>query len=373
MKYVIAAIIVLVAGFVITHNTKQPVSETQTEPEVRQYTSRSWHEHTQSIVIDSQPTPPESARLYAYVATAFHQTLEATGSVEEASLATRDVLNMVAPEYVESTNDFFSELTGTDEVTLSEEASEISEALRTRAQTDGFVAVADTDIERPTETEFWIGEEPLSPAALAWESWVLREENDPSAPVPPIHGSEEHQAALAEVKESTITEGPQRVAAINFWAGGPGTIAPAGIWQNRMYEEIGAYDLSESEYSYAQMVLAQALADSFIEAWEEKYTYWTKRPSMDDPELRLTLQMENPHFPSYVSGHSTISRTAAEVLLTMFPEKEELWLREAAEARDTRLWSGVHFRYDNDAGFDLGAEVGRQVVSELGVEVVWPQ
>ena len=91
---------------------------------------------------------------------------------------------------------------------------------------------------------------------------------------------------------------------------------------------------------------------------------------MDDPELIPLLGMENPHFPSYVSGHSTISRTAAEVLSAMFPTKADIWLQDATEARDSRLWGGVHFAYDNDEGFILGAAVGVIARNNLNLEAL---
>lgn len=327
--------------------------------------SRAWLEYAQKIVIADEPTPPESARLYAYTATAYFETLEATDSQAQAAIVTKKILDIILPEHVEENATFLETINGTAAEELSPEAQAIHDKLSERSQTDGFLTDKNEDVFRPTGEQYWIGEAPLSPAAMNWKTWALTESDKPTVPPPPTWGGSEHQAALAEVKQATINRTAEQSAAINYWGGVPGTVAPAGIWQNRLYEEVSEYNLSDSEYAYAQMVLAQALADSFIQCWKTKFTFWTRRPSMDDPEIAPILSMNNPKFPSYVSGHSTISRTAAEVLSAMFPAKETVWLADATEAKNSRLWGGIHFPYDNDTGFALGEEIGKIVNNNL--------
>ena len=91
---------------------------------------------------------------------------------------------------------------------------------------------------------------------------------------------------------------------------------------------------------------------------------------MDEPTLVAHLEMDNRNFPSYVSGHSTISRTAAGVLSVLFHAKEAVWLKNAVEARDSRLWAGIHFPYDNNEGFKLGAAVADQVIENLDLKAI---
>jgi membrane-associated phospholipid phosphatase len=66
-----------------------------------------------------------------------------------------------------------------------------------------------------------------------------------------------------------------------------------------------------------------------------------------------------PPFPSYVSGHSTTSGAAAEVLSALFPREARRLRAWADEAAISRLYGGIHFRTDNDAGLTLGKRVGR--------------
>jgi hypothetical protein len=49
----------------------------------------------------------------------------------------------------------------------------------------------------------------------------------------------------------------------------------------------------------------------------------------------------------------------------VLPERAD-WLRkQAEEAAASRLFGGIHFRSDNEAGLALGREVGRRVVEHV--------
>lgn len=350
-------IIGMLAVFLLAQFTS---SETQTNTEK---TSRLWMEYTEDIVRETKPTPPASARLYAYVATAYSDSLDASNSSIEASYVVSEVLNKLHPEYRERTARVLKKANGIVEEEISDGSSMVLSSLIERTENDGFAN--EWNGERPTDQEYWVGENPLSPEAVTWKRWALTEEDDFEIAPPPAWNSEELQTATEAVKQAALARTPEQAAAINFWGGTPGTEAPAGIWQNRLFAETAGYNLSDREYAYAQKILAQALADSFIECWKSKFTFWTKRPSMID--ATIDLAMNNPPFPSYVSGHSTISRTAAEVLSALFPEKRDIWIADATEARNSRLWGGIHFEHDNAEGFKLGEQIGRTIIERLDV------
>lgn len=102
-----------------------------------------------------------------------------------------------------------------------------------------------------------------------------------------------------------------------------------------------------------------AIADAFICCWDAKYTYWTARPITADPVLEVIVP--TPPFPSYPSGHATNSAAAATVLGHLFPEEDAELAARAEEAKNSRLWAGVHFPIDNDMGVVAGRMVGRLV------------
>ncbi|MFN2568946.1 MAG: phosphatase PAP2 family protein [Candidatus Dormibacteria bacterium] len=72
--------------------------------------------------------------------------------------------------------------------------------------------------------------------------------------------------------------------------------------------------------------------------------------------------LATPVFPSYVSGHSTYSAAAAEVLSLLFPQHADRFAAMAREAAVSRLYAGIHYRSDNEAGLVLGRKVGQAVV-----------
>ena len=108
-------------------------------------------------------------------------------------------------------------------------------------------------------------------------------------------------------------------------------------------------------------MLNTAQADAFIACWDAKYAYWSLRPvtairrSIDPTWLSY---IATPPFPSYVSGHSSTSGAASTVLGAFFPERAEALDAMAEEATASRLYGGIHYRSDNEAGLELGRRVG---------------
>src|SRR5690606_19616957 len=95
--------------------------------------------------------------------------------------------------------------------------------------------------------------------------------------------------------------------------------------------------------------------------WDAKYTYWAIRPFQLDPEFSTVFA--TPGHPSYPSAHSCISTAAATVLGYLFPADAARVVRIAAEASESRIWSGLHFRSDVIAGTALGEAVGQTVIA----------
>jgi len=84
------------------------------------------------------------------------------------------------------------------------------------------------------------------------------------------------------------------------------------------------------------------------------------RPNQLDPTL--TTLFPNPSHPSYPSAHAALSGGPAEVLAYLFPRDAEAIRRLAVEAADSRLWAGIHFRSDLDAGLALSKQVAALII-----------
>lgn len=161
--------------------------------------------------------------------------------------------------------------------------------------------------------------------------------------------------------------------------------SPAGHWMNivGIAAQKANADFNTTVYAYTKTAIA--LFDGFISCWEEKYRSNVVRPETVinkyiDPEWRPYIQ--TPPFPSYVSGHSVISAAAAEVMTDIFgenfaykdtseiefgiPHRSFTSFRQAAlEASYSRLYGGIHYRFDLEEGNKSGINVGKLVVDRL--------
>ena len=112
----------------------------------------------------------------------------------------------------------------------------------------------------------------------------------------------------------SLTVEQQQVA--QFWADGAGTATPAGHWNTIALDLIKKYMVYTSEAAVILGALNTAQADAFIACWDAKYTYWHTRPVTAIRQRidgRWSPYLQTPFFPSYVSGHATVSGAAAEV------------------------------------------------------------
>jgi membrane-associated phospholipid phosphatase len=72
--------------------------------------------------------------------------------------------------------------------------------------------------------------------------------------------------------------------------------------------------------------------------------------------------LPTPLFPAYPSGTSGYSGAAGEVLAYLFPEDAQMWRGRARQAGYSRLWGGVHWRIDVEAGLPIGQKVAGVVI-----------
>lgn len=204
--------------------------------------------------------------------------------------------------------------------------------------------------------------------------------------------------SLMEVKKAvdSLTDEQKHIAA--FWDDNPFKMnvvghvmfaskkfSPAGHWMNIVgiaANRAGA-DFASTVSAYA--LTSIALFDAFISCWDAKYSSNYVRPeTVINKEISIEWRpfIETPPFPSYTSGHSTISAAAAEVMSSFFGDtmsftdtsllefgianREIKSFRKAAqEASISRLYGGIHYRFDLDSGNAAGAKVGQLVVKRL--------
>jgi membrane-associated phospholipid phosphatase len=234
-----------------------------------------------------------------------------------------------------------------------------------RGKADGSDAIWDGS-EHLDDDEFWqptppgFVQEPLDPLAGTWRTWVMAGGDQFRPAPPPPHGSAAWHAELAAVQEAIARRTPEQEAAVRFWAGGPGTTTPAGIWTEIARDLVVRGGLDLPHAARVLTLTTVAMADAFVCCWDAKYAYWFARPITADPSLDLLIP--TPPFPSYTSGHATVSAAASTLLAHFFPDQASSLETRAVEAKNSRLWAGIHFPIDNDMGAVGGGMVGRLVV-----------
>ena len=222
------------------------------------------------------------------------------------------------------------------------------------------------------------------------------------AQIPPVYDIKNLKGPfyndMMEVKHigDSLTEEQKHIA--DFWDDNPFKMnvsghvmfatkkfSPPGHWMNIVgiaAQKAGA-DFNTTVTAYTKTAIA--MFDGFISCWEGKFIFNYVRPEtainqLVDPEWRPYIQ--TPPFPSYPSGHATVSAAAAESMTSVFGDKlsftdtsllefgignrEITSFRNAAkEAAMSRLYGGIHYRFDNDLGAESGKKIGSLVVSRL--------
>ena len=247
---------------------------------------------------------------------------------------------------------------------------------------------------------------PLHPNWPLVTPWAMASGSQFRGEAPPSSQTPEYTAAFREVKrlgrvDSSLRTADQTQTAL-FWADGPGTATPPGHWLE-IAQGIGErehYPLVVNARLFALLGITQA--DAAVVAWDHKYYYDNWRPvtgiqhaeqdgnpdtAADPGWLPLVA---TPPFPSYTSGHSTFSGSAAR-LLALFFARDELafdatsdglpgvtrsygsFSQAAEEAGQSRVYGGIHWQYDNQQGLASGRALADHVFFTRLVQLAAPQ
>jgi len=177
---------------------------------------------------------------------------------------------------------------------------------------------------------------------------------------PPLLGSDQFKDEQRLSKELLEKVTPEQKLATVLWTAGPGSKMVPGI----LIEEATEYMLKNStslqEMIFIRFLLATAIDDANMTSHDAKYTYQVKRPYMVDPTIITVIP--TPNNPSYPSSQATVASTAATILSHFFPENKTEWERLAEEAGMSRVWGGIHYMMDHEAGKILGRKVGEEAL-----------
>jgi PAP2 superfamily len=201
---------------------------------------------------------------------------------------------------------------------------------------------------------------------------------------PPALTSTRYAADFGEVHSLGELEGSTRTtdqtAIGRFWGA-----APVWVVWNQVADQ-AAIGFGDSLEQNARLfaTLDTTLADSAIALYDAKYAYHRWRPitaitateqgnpnTKSDPKWVPLANTAND--PSYPGAHAEFSEAAANVLQSFFgtdafsfsltnatvgiTRQFDSFSQAANEASASRIFAGQHFRYDEEAGQTLGAQV----------------
>jgi hypothetical protein len=227
-------------------------------------------------------------------------------------------------------------------------------------------------------------------------------------------GTKEGNKQIAEVIKIYGNLDDTDKAIAEYWADGPSSELPPGHWCvfAKIVSARDGHGIDEDAKMF--FVLANALHDAGIAAWDAKRAYDSARPitlipyALRGQTIRswggpgkgtITMQGEDwrpfqpldfvtPPFPEFVSGHSTFSGAAATVLEAftgsdtfgasvviragssrvepgISPQRDiTLSWKKFSDAADqagySRLLGGIHFADANEYGASMGRRIGAQ-------------
>ena len=271
-------------------------------------------------------------------------------------------------------------------VTLGEQIAD--QVLAARAQDGSASPVAHQNVDA---LGHWQATPPgfLPPLAPHWGSvtpFVLERGDQFRPPPPPELTDARYAQDFNETKsggaaDSTTRSSDRADVARFYTAPGPVFYNPAA----RQLAEQRGLGLEENAALFAR--LNGAMADALIACWDAKYHYDFWRPvtaiaaaDLDGnpdtlPAPDWTPFIVTPPFPSYPSGHACVGGAARVVLEHEFgpdgfevtltsPATPELsrsyhaWQEILDDVNDARIFGGIHFRFDQERGGELGRAVG---------------
>jgi hypothetical protein len=223
-----------------------------------------------------------------------------------------------------------------------------------RAKTDRFFNPVTVTV--PTGPGMWFSATPPAGAGFSLAKTYFLETSSQFRPAPhPAFNSPEFLSALTEVRQFADTRTAAQDANAKAWNLPPGTHTPPGFWNQEATTLAAKYHLNELATAKVLALMNMVSFDAVVASHEAKYFYWLLRPTMADPGI--VTSFPNPNFPSYPSNHAAISAGMASILGASFPAEKQRLDALAEDAALSRVEGGIHYRFDGDAGVELGRKV----------------
>jgi hypothetical protein len=248
-------------------------------------------------------------------------------------------------------------------------------------------ATADPGIWQPTPPAFGPG------ILLHWRNLTLfglaSSDQYRSEPPPALTSrryTKDYRESMAVGGVDSSNRPQDRTDVARFFAAASGTYA----WNTAVQQVSAAVGLSVSQSARAFALVNMAISDALVASMDTKYHYLFWRPvtairaghldgnPLTEPDGGWTPLITTPSFPSYPSAHASAGYAARRVAERIFGVRGAAFtlthpgvpgvtlsyasLRELTDdIDDARVYGGIHFRFDQEAGGRLGRQVGSYI------------
>ena len=339
--------------------------------------SLSWLDQTGSLIAAGRMNPLAAGRVYAAVSVAQYRAAKAaaplvgvtgyearTGAVAAASA---QVLSFLFPAAADSLGRALAALgaayTGSAQVEFARGVTigkAVGDEMVARVKADGFTRAWTGSA--PTGTGIWtpVTSPPSGVMLGSVTPYFLTSGSQFRPAAPPAYGSAAFEADLNEVLQFGQNRTNEQIALAKAWDYSAGTTTAVGYWSKAAAEHIAQKGMDELDATRVFGLMHAAVFDAQIACWDAKYHYWLARPYQAN--TAITTVLPAPNHPSYPSGHSCVGSSAARVLGEFFPEKKADLAKLVSDAGMSRIYAGIHYRFDVTTGQQLGTSVAEWVL-----------
>jgi membrane-associated phospholipid phosphatase len=194
----------------------------------------------------------------------------------------------------------------------------------------------------------WTGSYPFGITLVGYTPLVLKSASQFRPGPPPDFENE-----MKELK--TFKQTGKTTYLAHYWAN------TADVWTDLANQKLFEYKMMDNTPEVARFyaTLTSSYHEMAIAIMDAKYAYWGIRPNQYDSTYKPMIG--TPPFPGYPSGHAAGSSTSATILELFFPADAKQFRQLAKDCADSRFYAGIHFRTDNEAGLEMGKQLGKYI------------
>ena len=330
---------------------------------VRANTTVQWNAIARAQTLTHPMSQQLGVRMFAYLSLAQANAAAAAGDEGSVSAAIAGASAVVLASFFPDQVAYFDSQVDGDAAAVALGRSVGADVLA-RAATDGFTSSV-AGVVIPVCPGCWVsapGVNPVFPRLSEMRPFFLESASQFRPAPPPAFGSPEYLVALAEVRHLSDTRTHEQDSLAKFWAK-PGGFTVVQSYANQIASaEITKFGLNERKAARVLAFMNMAAMDAFIGSHDAKYTYWMIRPSQADPGIVLAIGL--PNHPSYPSNHASVTGASMAVLAHFFRRDADYLNGLADQAGISRIYGGIHYRFDMDAGLTLGRQVARYALGQ---------